>query len=622
MCGAEIEFNAANSLVVVCESCSSIVGRADGKLETYGKVADLVQTESPLEVGVEGEVKGSRFEITGRTQYRHAAGGIWDEWYIAFDGGERWGWLAESQGRYYLTFRKTLPEGHAVPPLDQLNIEDEILIPSAGRMKVVEVGEAELISAQGEIPTSFTPGERHAYADLQGPRKRFATLDGSDSPPTLFYGGEFPIERLGLQYAEAREDVPTSVESQGVTCPNCGGSLELHAPSDSERIACPYCDSLLDIEDNSALKFLHKLNNQKVTPVIPLGSKGTLREREYTVIGFMQRKVRAGYVEFPWCEYLLYTPRQPFHWLVHSQDHWTLGEPVSAGDVRAFLRTAYYQDKQYRAFERSKPVVTAVYGEFYWKVENGEQVGATDYVRPPLMLSREESINVRKNGPQSHEVNYTLGEYVPVEEIEEAFQLKGLARPASIAPNQPYDHKHTYKHALILFCCVLVAGLLVFAMSPRAKVATVNFSVPINDATTQYSKPFELKGARNVQMTITTGESSRWVYLEGGFYHEKSKKLYPFTAGVKQNQAGKGKKRTKYITSMPAGTYTLQSKFRFQKSVDKTRTINVEIKQGTPVVSNWLAVLILLGLWPAAIGIHHLSFEARRWSQSDMASSS
>ena len=91
MCGAEIVFNAANSLVVVCESCSSIVGRGDGRLETYGKVADLVQTDSPLQVGVEGRIKGVPFEITGRTQLRHAGGGVWDEWYLSVRGGDRWG---------------------------------------------------------------------------------------------------------------------------------------------------------------------------------------------------------------------------------------------------------------------------------------------------------------------------------------------------------------------------------------------------------------------------------------------------------------------------------------------------------------------------------------------------
>ena len=44
-CAAPVEFDVANSVVTICPSCSSAVGRADGKLKNLGKVADLVQTD-------------------------------------------------------------------------------------------------------------------------------------------------------------------------------------------------------------------------------------------------------------------------------------------------------------------------------------------------------------------------------------------------------------------------------------------------------------------------------------------------------------------------------------------------------------------------------------------------
>ena len=116
-------------------SCSSAVGRADGKLENLGKVADLVQTDTPLKVGLRGKFKGVPFEITGRSQIKHSAGGVWDEWYVAFRGGQRWGWLAEAQGRMYLTFEHPLPKGHEIPPLADLDIEDKISIPKTGVLK-------------------------------------------------------------------------------------------------------------------------------------------------------------------------------------------------------------------------------------------------------------------------------------------------------------------------------------------------------------------------------------------------------------------------------------------------------------------------------------------------------
>ena len=46
--------------------------------------------------------------LVGMAQIRHAQGGIWQEWYARFDSG-RWGWLAEAQGRFYLTFKVDSP---------------------------------------------------------------------------------------------------------------------------------------------------------------------------------------------------------------------------------------------------------------------------------------------------------------------------------------------------------------------------------------------------------------------------------------------------------------------------------------------------------------------------------
>ena len=109
-CAAPVEFRFDRSVVTVCDSCGSVVGRADGALEDLGKVADLVVTDSPLQAGVTGRFRGKGFEISGRTQVQHAGGGIWDEWYLAFNGGKQWGWLAEAQGKYYLTQPAKVPD--------------------------------------------------------------------------------------------------------------------------------------------------------------------------------------------------------------------------------------------------------------------------------------------------------------------------------------------------------------------------------------------------------------------------------------------------------------------------------------------------------------------------------
>ena len=78
-CGAEVTFKQGSSVVVVCEYCNSVVARTDRGLEDLGRVAEVAESGSPLEVGLRGVYRGVAFELTGRAQLGHAAGGMWDE---------------------------------------------------------------------------------------------------------------------------------------------------------------------------------------------------------------------------------------------------------------------------------------------------------------------------------------------------------------------------------------------------------------------------------------------------------------------------------------------------------------------------------------------------------------
>ena len=116
-CGAPVEFAIGSSMVVVCTYCRTLVARSDRGVEDHGKVAALIDTGSPLRVGLAGKYGKTGFRITGRTQLRHQAGGVWDEWYALFDNGA-WGWLAEAQGRYYVTF----PDKGEATPFSELRL--------------------------------------------------------------------------------------------------------------------------------------------------------------------------------------------------------------------------------------------------------------------------------------------------------------------------------------------------------------------------------------------------------------------------------------------------------------------------------------------------------------------
>jgi len=124
-CAAPIEFKSGSTIVLVCPFCRSAVARTDRNLEDLGKVAEIAESESPLKIGLKGTFKEHRFELTGRAQNRHELGGFWDEWYATFSNG--WvGWLAEAQGKFYLTFYQPLPANVSVPAFDTLQIGQTI----------------------------------------------------------------------------------------------------------------------------------------------------------------------------------------------------------------------------------------------------------------------------------------------------------------------------------------------------------------------------------------------------------------------------------------------------------------------------------------------------------------
>ena len=143
-CAAAIEFKSGSSIVVICPFCRSAVARTDRALEDLGKVAEIMQSQSPLRVGLKGLWNNQRFELTGRAQNRHQLGGFWDEWYATFSNG--WvGWLAEAQGKFYLTFYQPLPLGTQLPSFTDLQLGQTIeQIPSKVPLMVAEKGKEEM----------------------------------------------------------------------------------------------------------------------------------------------------------------------------------------------------------------------------------------------------------------------------------------------------------------------------------------------------------------------------------------------------------------------------------------------------------------------------------------------
>lgn len=432
-CGGPVEFQLSTALVTICDFCHSVVARTDKTLEDHGKVADLVETNSLVKRGMSGVFEKKRFEVVGQVQYRHPAGGVWDEYYLVFPG-DKVKWLASAQGKYYITFEKRLSENFRFPAMETLVPGRRFQMPDGGEIVVAEQGIATAISASGDIPWAFAPGAEHRFVDLQGPDREFATIEFEGDNQRFFRGREVSLDELHLSGDSWETGAPAVPNTKAIqlNCPQCAGPLTLHSPDQTLRVCCPSCKALLDCAQGK-LEYLQTLSmKRKEKPLIPLGAVGRLSDVDYTVIGFMERYILYEDTKFRWTEYLLFNAERGFRWLVRSQGHWSFVEPVSVSDVARRHDRAIYRDQAFLKFDTGTAYVSYVAGEFYWRVTAGEAVDTTDYIAPPQMLSFEQSIT-----EFGSELNVSLGTYLDKETVETAFGVTGIPAPLGVGTIQP-----------------------------------------------------------------------------------------------------------------------------------------------------------------------------------------
>ena len=618
-CGATIVFKLGSSLMSVCEHCGSAVARKGADLENYGKVAELIPTPSVLALGVEGGYEGAPpFRLVGRLQLDHGAG-TWDEWLMGFDN-DTWAWLSESQGKFHYMGQAAVPPA---PAFEELQVGQTVDLGPPGTFVVTEVRKARFVTGQGELPFDVRPGSELHYADLSGPGGQFGTLDygTGSSLEALYVGREVSLDEMGVRNLPEAEERRARAAGKSLSCPKCGGPIELQAPDLTQRVACPYCGSLLDATKD--LEVLAALDRPKVKPLIPLGSKGTLTGTEWTLIGFMQRSVKVEGIRYAWQEYLLYEPRGGFRWLVENGGHWSFVESANAADVKARSNVrlgVQHKGKLFKHFQSSSAQVDHVLGEFYWAVAQGDKSAMHDYIAPPLILSKEKT---------TEELTWSLGTYTEPEEIWKGFGLSGdPPERKGVAPNQLWPHKKNARaiySATLLFLGLLMTLFVVFSITGGDTLHSQRVTIPegLKSGAPQaaiFSEPFEIKKTGNVQVRVKAPVSNSWLYLDGALIDEKSGLIAPFDVEVSY-YAGRdwtegSTRSSRYISSVPPGTYVMRLAPQWGGR-GKVGSYDVTVRSRVPRFYQFFLAGLAIAFFPLMLAWKSFRFEIRRWSESD-----
>jgi len=624
-CGAPVVFKSAGSVFAVCEYCQSTLVRHDQALEDIGKMAALAEDRSPLQLGAEGSYDGVHFALIGRIQIRYSQG-YWNEWHLLFDD-MRTGWLSEAGGEYVVSFLRHVQE--PLPAFAELKIGQRF--PVAGQpWTVSNIENAECVAGAGELPFKVGAGYPVATVDLRN-GANFATLDYSETPPLLFVGE--PVDFASLKMSNLREGMPIpthTVAAQVFRCPSCAAPMQTRS-REILAVGCVSCGAVVDTADQNH-KLLSKAlgtRDEKFTPRLALGSKGTLEGKPVEVIGFLVKESRVDGIAYDWREYLLAGENGTYRWLTEYDGHWNIADvlsnpPATSGAME--LADVQFAGERFRHFSSTPAAeVIQVAGEFTWRVRRGETCRVADYVAPPLLLSREATDN---------DLNWSLATYVAPEVIGDAFKLPGrMIAPVGIYANQPNPWAETNRRVWHLFWKLVLVALALqaffyFVSSGKVLLRQDFTFSPQMAEETVVTREFEVRERpRKITVRNATSLDNNWIGLDLMLVNKATGQAWPAARelayyygrdGGESWSEGNSSDEVVFL-NIPPGTYylTLDPDIAPEKPVP-VRDV-VEVVAGGAGWSNFAMVMVFLAFFPIFTRLRHAAFEARRWAESDHA---
>lgn len=386
-------------------------------LQRIGKMAELFDDHSPLQLQASGTWNGQSFTLLGRLQYKYGEG-TWTEWHaVLIDGSSAY--LSEDNGAYVFTTAQAVQR--EMPPAERFRVGATTAI-NGKSFTVASNQSVALIAAQGELPRLPVLGASFAMVELRSQAVdakgvgEVLSVDYSRQPPGVSMGKSVLLEDLkltGLKDESAKDE-----KGRQFACPNCGATLTVKLAG-SQSMSCGSCNSIIDLSQGIGGELKHAIQDEPVQPLIPLGSTGTLQGAQWQVVGFQHRMGTDPAdpdEHFGWEEYLLFNAKRGFIFLVDSTEGWSVVRPATgAPEVSSNQLTAKYLGTHYQLKERYTARTNYVVGEFYWQVRRDQVTENRDYSSGKNLLSLEQTPN---------ELTWSVGNTIDSATVAMAFKLK------------------------------------------------------------------------------------------------------------------------------------------------------------------------------------------------------
>ena len=386
-------------------------------LRRIGKMAEVFDDYSALQLMAQGKLGSVNFTVVGRLQYKYE-GGSWNEWLVALDDGTSAS-LSEDNGSFVWT--RAQANTREMPKPEQWVVGNTTAI-NGKQFSVASVQEVTLMAAQGELPKLPPLGQKFYVVELRSAEAEVLSVDYSTTPASLAVGRAVDLEALQLtglrDLANATGQGGKEVAARQFNCPNCGSPVNVKLAG-SKSITCGSCNSLIDLTQGIGGELAHAVQDEPVKPLIALGSMGTLQGKQWQIVGYQHRmghEVGDEDESFGWGEYLLFNAKAGFIFLVDSTDGWSIVKPATGAPTKRGTNAFAYLGTNYALQYSYKAETSYVAGEFYWQVKQGQITFNEDYASGKSLLSSELA---------GKELTWSVGSKVDHSTIATAFKIKG-----------------------------------------------------------------------------------------------------------------------------------------------------------------------------------------------------
>lgn len=423
---------------------------------------------------------------------------------------------------------------------------------------------------------------------------------------------------------------PARARATSLSCPSCGAAIALHAQGWAVTVVCGSCSSVLDATDPNLRVLVRHAEAISVSPLLPLGTRGTWHGAPWELIGFQLVTITVEGTDYSWTEYVAFNPYRGFLYLSEYQGHWNVIEKLRRRpqeDEAGGRPVVRLDSLTFKHFQTATARTTLALGEFPWELRVGDAVVARDFIAPPYVLSAESS---------DGETTWSRGTYTPPEVIAKAFgYTKPLLHPIGVFANQPNPHDAVAGKVFRrfgLFLALLAAMILGNMVLSRGDVVHANaysFTHGTDDSAAFVTPAFVIPGrTSSVTVDIDATLDNDWLFFDftlidenSGISREFSKQLSYYSGRDSDGSWTEGSRRaTVRLASVPAGRYFLRVAPEGGEPLARDVNYTVRVRRDVPSFLFYLVAVVGL-IVPAFLTlVTKGSFESRRWAESDYGS--